>query len=196
MTALKTLAIAAALAATVTTPVMAGDNRGLGLVDVHLMDFPVACRALDNAIEASKLDTKAPVKIEYDPQLFPRGKYSYVAWVLRHQVGSTESPDFPHFRIPPKRDCRFGKDGYSNIFGQPELPLNGAIAVRYAAPGLPPGKIAVCVTNSYAMFPDSVRGCPDSAEGRLENGAFVFTYWIVAEPEWFMRNFDLPREGR
>jgi hypothetical protein len=176
----KPLAIAA-LSIAMFTPAKADENY-LGLVDFRLLDRPIACRNLDDAIEASKLDRKS-----VPPRPLP---IPFVAFVQRHQAGSTTGTGrLPgstitwSYRIPPKDDCRFAdadQDGSLQV----------AADVKLTAPNLPPGTIAICVTTAF-LAPGA--RYPACGESFTSNGNTYVSYWIVVEPRMLMRSFDLPK---
>jgi hypothetical protein len=139
---------------------------------------------LDDAIEASKIVRKST---------YARSEtIDYVGFVDRHQAGSTIDPQFGQ-RIPPKGDCRFVDKGSTDIFGKVEaLRPEFFVKIKWTAPNLPPGTIAICV----ASIPDT-RGldCSDTvAPFKNAAGLWISTYWVVADPKSIMRNFDLPKE--
>ena len=198
----KPLLAAAALLA-VATSAQAADalkmGKPLGLVKlVSIAGDPIVCRNLDDAIEASKImDLLAESaagkksseidelnKLVYD---LPVGHpvVAHVAWVLRHQQGSKSGTYLQ--RIPPKRDCRYSNDKTLNILGRTDQTLSTAIKIKTT--GLPPGKIAICLTNMIGVF-ESARDCSDEAID-TGSGFLALNYWAVMNPNMVYRNFDL-----
>src|SRR5262249_18520699 len=192
---LKPLAIAA-LSIAMLAPAQAKDPNyfSLGLVDFKFVKAPIGCRNLDDAIEASKLDREPKSTAEL---VYPEGVYPFVAWALRHQAGSKmeQINQYVSQRIPPKGDCRFADKIHDNIFKKTEGNLSTAVKVKWSAPNLPPGKIAVCVTDTYGWVPESLRDCSGTVEPVVSpTGWHVATYWVVVDPDMLWRTFDLPRE--
>jgi len=185
MTALKTIAIAAALAAVAVVPVKA---KTLGTVDFTLLE-PVACRNLDDAIEASKFND---FNIAKSDRWLPQ-----VDFVKRHQASSKVDYPYSSFptiprRIPGKGDCIIGtNDGR----GRAPLtePLSVAVQVKWTAPNLPAGMIAICAVNFGIGGRFRETDCTGTAELADTNDAIAFGYWVVTKPENFTRNFDLPK---
>jgi len=189
MKILKTLMVAAALAA-IVTPAKA---VSLGQVDYKLL--PIACRNLDDAIEASKLDTSSHELVYgFRPNGGP--VYPHVAWVLRHQLGSKiEHGPYMDQRIPPDRDCRWPDGSMATIFGDKtiEAHLRTAVKVKLTAPNLPPGKIAVCVIPGSDAIGDKPRDCAGEPPTKNSVGYWMATYWVVVDPKGLVRDFDLPK---
>jgi hypothetical protein len=165
MTALKTLAITAALAATI----IPANAAYLGDVDFTNLK-PVACRNLDDAIEASKFN-------DFGTKYLPKKEF-----VKRHQASSTFTTisGIP-VRVPGKGDCVIA----SRDDGDDAFDLSVAVQIKATLPNLPSGMIAICATTLVgAIKPQDCNGGAEAVPG----------YWIVIKPGDFLRNFDLPKE--
>jgi hypothetical protein len=169
MTTLKTLLVAAALAAT-CLPAKAAERPSLGMVDFGPLP-PVACRNLDDAIAAAGRFNSYDAPDSRDL----RAKLDFVR---PHQIGSRVGP---YGRIRPKGDCVIAQNEPD---GRPEFqPLFMAVEIRAKAPGLPVGMIAVCARAGSLAKNDCDEG---------DQIAFP-SYWVVIDPVTLMRNFDLPK---
>jgi hypothetical protein len=174
MTALKTLAIAAALAAVVATPAKAEPRM------VYLDELkPVACRNLNDAIEASKFNGWENMRDYQEKREF----------VKRH--GFSKSVLF--------NDCVIAGNQAN---GEVELKLMWAIQIKTAAPGLPAGMIATCVVVPGGLpnldgsrAPDCTGTAVSTTYDRavMDAGKPALGYWVVTKPEALLRNFDLPK---
>ena len=120
MKILKPLAIAAALAA-VVTPALAGGKTLK--VDFELLQ-PVACRNLDDAIEASRFNN------------FERDQLAKVNF-LRSKRGT----------------CGIGHS-HVGIGHEGNLFLTELRQLKWSVPNLPPGMIAICVTGPTVVWAD------------------------------------------
>ena len=185
MRALKSLLVATALVAAA----LPAKAKILGSVDFTLLE-PVACRNLDDAIEASKFND---FNIAKSDRWLPQ-----VDFVKRHQASS--KVDYPYSgiasnvprRIPGKGDCVIGTE---DVRGRMPLAqsLNTAVQVKWNAPNLPAGMIAICAVNFGIGGRFRETDCTGTAEFADTDDAVAFGYWVVTKPENFMRNFDLPK---
>jgi hypothetical protein len=190
MTTLKSLLVATALVAAIVPAKAAGiryynddgsTNGGtfpvLGYVDFEPYQ-PVACRNLDDAIEAAgKFNDHAT-----DGWRDLRAKIDFVRL---HQAGSKRGvgPYNEPVRIKPKNDCVVAT-GASE--GRDETaPLHMPVEIRMKAPRLPVGMIAICVA-AGSMVKDA---CDEPTSDKRYEG--YVSYWIVTRPESIKRNFDL-----
>jgi hypothetical protein len=142
---------------------------------------PVACRNLNDAIEASKFNTW-----QRSHDFAPKSDF-----VRQHQVGSRMDG---YVRIPTERDCVVA----SNDSGLENYPLESAVEIKRNAPNLPPGMIAICAVGyGFRMGPGELPTPDCTGTADPSKPPYKATgYWIVAEPNAFMRNFDLPREDQ
>ena len=173
MTTLKTLLVAATLAAAVIAPAKAGPT--LGQVDFEPFQ-PVACRNLDDAIEAAgKFNDNAT-----DGWRDLRAKIDFVRL---HQAGSKPGvgPYNEAVRITPKGDCVVATGASEDR--DETAPLHQVLEIRTKAPRLPAGMIAICVRTGSMVK----SGCDEPVSDKP-----YVSYWVVTKPESVTRNFDLP----
>ena len=193
MRALKALMVAAALAAAVAPAQAAGiryyndDGSTVGTIPIlgsvdFMRNMPIACRNLDDAIEAAGKFT--------DDDGRPGDFRAKLDFVRLHQAGSKRGigPYNEPFRIKPKGDCVVVVPASDSDRRDETAPLDTAVAIKMKAPRLPAGMIAICVFKG-SMVKDA---CDEPTSDKKYEG--YVSYWVVMKPKSVMRNFDLPKE--